>query len=174
MAFWNGNYSGADFLKFCKQGDLTLCKKVYAINSDVVNHTDINGLTPLMLSLWQKHIEVSLWLLHTVGVTVNPTAANKWGESELHYAGWYAADKEMVELLLARGGVNVVNRKGSGRLTALECGVRFNNMDVITLLAKVEGVHWDVSGLENIARLLIHISNSIHPTITTKITFDLV
>ena len=138
------------FLSACYDGDLSLAQSVYSANNGVINCSDDNGRTPLMLSLSGNEKHISRWLLSLDTITV--TSCNNANNTALHVASACNSDRDIVMGILARGGSGLVSMKSRQGETALDLAVERNNKHAVECISSVQGVHWELEKLKGIAR----------------------
>ena len=78
-------------------GDLSAIERLAQETPELVNDSDANGLTPLLLAAAHGHSDAAVALL---GLGASPNAKNARGQAALHYAA-YRGDGALVQALLA-------------------------------------------------------------------------
>ena len=89
----------------CKQGELTLAKRLVALGADINGQTNTGG-TPFMFAVLGNHLAVAKWL-HGQGAWVNAQGSNGW--SAIMIAAAKGLQELVAWLISAGADINVVD-----------------------------------------------------------------
>jgi uncharacterized protein len=112
-----------------RKGTLTQAKEIFADNPELLNSTNQNGFTPLILACYRGNEQVVTFLIEN-SKTLN--VSSEMGTPLM--ACSVKGNIKIAELLLKKGAnVNLTDSKGT---TALMYAAEFQNIDLIDLLLK--------------------------------------
>lgn len=160
LSFISAQEKAKSVFDIARSGTLTELKEAMKKNPDIINQTNENGFSPLILACYRGNSEVADFLIdhvkdldyksqegtalaglsirynknlveHLLKKNANPNIADGTGTTPLFWAV-KSGNKELVELLLKYKADKVI--KDSMGITPFEYALKSNNTDIINLL----------------------------------------
>jgi hypothetical protein len=130
------DYAKKLFFDAANSGDLKTIETLHKAGIDLNSKDDAEN-TPLHLALYNRHPELTLWLIDK-GANIN--LADKWGRSPLMVVS-ALGDPELAELLIEKGAQ--VNAQDTDLQTPLIDAIKNRHLQIARLLIK-QGAHPNV------------------------------
>ena len=122
-----------DFIYKCTRGDESEAKSMVERDPSLPNKPDRNGMTGLMVALYNKRHSLCRWLLSLPGL--DTSLRDEYNSTALHLACWYDGPLDIVITLVRLSSWETVNMKDSGGYTALDWAVESNNTSAALYLS---------------------------------------
>jgi ankyrin repeat protein len=128
LCIFSMNVFSQDIQHAIKSGDLAQVQSIITNKPTIINYSDENGNTPLIIATSYNNFEIVSWLIDT-GADVR--AGNKSGDTPLHIAV-LNNDKNLVNLLLDKGAD--ANCSNLEKRTPLHNAAQQGNKEIVRLL----------------------------------------
>ena len=155
--FQNGMKISADFLNYCRNGNLEDARASLQAGVDVNSRMSNQGFTGLMIAMSKNHNEVVKLLLEQEDVDVNLDCN---GLTVLHYAV-HGNNVEGLCMLLARQDLDCFNRVDKLDCTPLKLALVYNSFDCVSLLLDDERSDSNIKDSWDLTALMFAVMNNL-------------